>query len=105
MQASHAQRRSFLTRHVCLCACGQPLLPVPWSAGKIVQVMLLWLVAFWVLGYFALPGSLELLGLERDELTARGQVRTVAVLCMHASHCLCRCSDHGYVMASPRMPE
>ena len=40
------------------------------------QVMLLWLISFWVLGYVALPGGLELLGLEREELTARGQVRT-----------------------------
>lgn len=54
----------------------QPLLPVPWNAGKIVQVMFLWLFAFWVLGYLALPGGLELLGLEREELTARGQVCT-----------------------------
>lgn len=96
------------------CVVLQPLLPVPWNAGKIVQVsspghccisakqctiarlpyhaslqlaalaiaccsstqvMILWLMAFWVLGYVALPGGLELLGLEREELTARGQVR------------------------------
>ncbi len=36
--------------------------------------MFLWLMAFWVLGYVALPGGLDLLGLEREELTARGQV-------------------------------
>lgn len=41
--------------------------------------MFLWLMAFWLLGYVALPGGLELLGLEREELTARGQVRA----CMH----------------------
>ena len=52
--------------------------------GCNAQVMVLWLLAFWVLGYFALPGSLELLGLEREELTARGQVR-----------------PHPYVLLSP----
>lgn len=36
--------------------------------------MFLWLLAFWALGYFALPNSLDLLGLERGELSARGQV-------------------------------
>jgi hypothetical protein len=40
-----------------------------------VQVMVLWLFAFWVLGYLALPSGLELLGVEREELTARGQVQ------------------------------
>ena len=36
--------------------------------------MSLWLLAFWALGYFALPNSLDLLGLERGDLSARGQV-------------------------------
>lgn len=36
--------------------------------------MFLWLLAFWALGYFALPNSLDLLGLERGDLSARGQV-------------------------------
>ncbi|KAK9915094.1 hypothetical protein WJX75_004689 [Coccomyxa subellipsoidea] len=62
------------------CVVLQPLLPVPWNAGKIVQVMILWLMAFWVLGYVALPGGLELLGLEREELTARGQALVHLVL-------------------------
>ena len=41
-----------------------------------MQVMFLWLLAFWALGYFALPNSLDLLGLERGDLSARGQVTT-----------------------------
>lgn len=41
--------------------------------------MFLWLVAFWALGYFALPNSLDLLGLERGDLSARGQVGPIYV--------------------------
>ena len=35
--------------------------------------MALWLLAFWSLGYLAVPGVLELLGVARDELSGRGQ--------------------------------
>ncbi len=45
-----------------------------------MQVMFLWLLAFWALGYFALPNSLDLLGLERGDLSARGQVATQATV-------------------------
>ena len=37
-----------------------------------MQVMFLWLVTFWALGYVLLPLGLEVLGLEREELTSRG---------------------------------
>ena len=39
------------------------------------QVMFLWFLAFWMLGYCAVPNSLDLLGLDGAELSARGQVR------------------------------
>ena len=39
------------------------------------QVMLLWLLAFWLLAHGAIPGALDLLGLEREELASHGQAR------------------------------
>ena len=38
------------------------------------QVMFLWFLAFWMLGYCAVPNSLDLLGLDGADLSARGQV-------------------------------
>jgi len=39
------------------------------------QVMLLWLLAFWLIAHGAIPGVLDLLGLEREELASHGQAR------------------------------
>ena len=36
--------------------------------------MFLWFLAFWMLGYCAVPNSLDLLGLDGADLSARGQV-------------------------------
>ena len=36
--------------------------------------MSLWFLAFWLLGYCAVPNSLDLLGLDGADLSARGQV-------------------------------
>ena len=41
----------------------------------VLQVMFLWFLAFWMLGYCAVPNSLDLLGLDGADLSARGQVR------------------------------
>lgn len=46
-----------------------PLLPVPWGLGTVCGVMLLWLLAFWSLGYLIVPGILEFAGMApRDSL-------------------------------------
>ena len=37
------------------------------------QVLVLWALAFWILGYWLVPIGLDLAGLEREELSARGQ--------------------------------
>jgi hypothetical protein len=42
--------------------------------------MLCWFLAFWFLGYWVVPVSLELLGVERDELSSRGQALLHLVL-------------------------
>ena len=39
--------------------------------------MLLWLLAFWLLAHGAIPGVLDMLGLEREELASHGQVLLV----------------------------
>lgn len=38
-----------------------------------MQVTLLWFFAFWFLGYFVLPGTLNLFGLDKDELSITNQ--------------------------------
>ena len=48
-------------------------LPVPWGGELVVQVMTLWVVAFYLLGCFVVPIALDLLDLERDDLSSRGQ--------------------------------
>ena len=54
-------------------------LPVPWGGELVVQVMTLWVVAFYLLGCFVVPIALDLLDLERDDLSSRGQVGAPAV--------------------------
>ena len=48
---------------------------MPWGGELVVQVMTLWVVAFYLLGCFVVPIALDLLDLERDDLSSRGQVR------------------------------
>ena len=60
--------------HGMLLSVGQICLACAHTSCTCPQVMFLWLLAFWALGYFALPNSLDLLGLERGDLSARGQV-------------------------------
>ena len=43
--------------------------------------MLLWLLAFWLLAHGAIPGVLDMLGLEREELASHGQVTLAATHC------------------------
>ena len=38
-----------------------------------MQVTLLWLFAFWCLGYFVLPGTMNLVGLDKDDLSIANQ--------------------------------
>jgi len=45
-----------------------------------LQVSVLWLLAFWILGYWVLPCLLDLAGLERDDLSRRGQALVHLVL-------------------------
>lgn len=45
-----------------------------------VQVLLLWLMAFWFLGHCLLPTSFDFAGLERDDLSMRGQALVHLVL-------------------------
>jgi len=45
---------------------------VPWGVGKIIQVMVLWLLAYIIIGQVAVPMGLSLLGIDRDELSIRG---------------------------------
>lgn len=44
---------------------------VPWGVGKISQVMLLWLIAYVIVGQVVVPIAVSLLGLDRDTLSIR----------------------------------
>lgn len=63
--------------------------------------MLLWLLAFWLLAHGAIPGVLDMLGLEREELASHGQVTLAATPWRrpgrHARHTKrwCRCAGGG----------
>ncbi|CAB4280039.1 unnamed protein product [Prunus armeniaca] len=46
---------------------------VPWTAETIMQVMLLWVVAFWFIGSWMVPFAAHLAGFSRESLTFRGQ--------------------------------
>ena len=46
---------------------------MPWGGELVAQVMTLWVVAFYLLGCFVVPIALDLLDLERDDLSSRGQ--------------------------------
>ncbi|KAL6174777.1 hypothetical protein ACLB2K_051423 [Fragaria x ananassa] len=46
---------------------------VPWTAETILQVMLLWVVAFWFIGSWMVPFAAHLAGFNRESLTFRGQ--------------------------------
>jgi uncharacterized protein len=51
--------KSYLQAFVCLC-------------NAMLQVMVLWLLAYIIIGQVAVPVGLSLLGLDRDELSVRG---------------------------------
>ena len=57
-----------------------PLLQVPWGLGKVIQVMLLWLLAYILMGQVAVPAALSLLGIDRDYMGVRGHA--VLHLCL-----------------------
>lgn len=46
---------------------------VPWTAETIVQVMLLWVAAFWFIGSWMIPFAAHVAGLNKGSLTFRGQ--------------------------------
>ncbi|ESQ42269.1 hypothetical protein EUTSA_v10013994mg [Eutrema salsugineum] len=46
---------------------------VPWTAETIVQVMLLWVAAFWFIGSWMIPFMAHISGFHKDSLTFRGQ--------------------------------
>ena len=46
----------------------------------VVQVMVLWVTAFWLLGCFVVPIALDLAGLEREDLSSRGQASALKAL-------------------------
>lgn len=56
---------------------------VPWGLGKVVQVMLLWVLAYIIIGQVAVPLALSCLGLERHDLTIRSHA--VLHLCLDIS--------------------
>jgi hypothetical protein len=74
---------SWLIFPVACTGCVHPCCRAWCDLKNAMQVMMLWLLAFWVLGYLALPSGLELFGVEREELTARGQACLLAwlILC------------------------
>jgi len=62
----------------------QKTLPqVPWGAGKIMQVMVLWLLAYILIGQVAVPMLLTFLGIDRDNMSVRGHA--VLHLCLDMS--------------------
>ncbi|XP_040988475.1 uncharacterized protein LOC121236047 [Juglans microcarpa x Juglans regia] len=46
---------------------------VPWTAETILQVMLLWIAAFWFIGSWMIPFAAHIAGFNKDSLTFRGQ--------------------------------
>ncbi|KAB1215392.1 hypothetical protein CJ030_MR4G025318 [Morella rubra] len=46
---------------------------VPWTAETILQVMLLWIAAFWFIGSWMIPFAAHMAGFNKDSLTFRGQ--------------------------------
>ncbi|GLT78161.1 hypothetical protein SLA2020_497070 [Shorea laevis] len=46
---------------------------VPWSAETILQVMLLWVAAFWLIGSWMIPFAAHMTGFNKGSLTFRGQ--------------------------------
>ncbi|KAI9174875.1 hypothetical protein LWI28_024004 [Acer negundo] len=46
---------------------------VPWRAETIVQVMLLWVAAFWFIGSWMIPFAAYIAGFNKESLTFRGQ--------------------------------
>ncbi|KAK6947859.1 Type II CAAX prenyl endopeptidase Rce1-like [Dillenia turbinata] len=51
---------------------GQPW-KVPWTAETTVQVMLIWIASFWLLGSWVIPFAANMAGFNRGSLTYRGQ--------------------------------
>jgi len=45
---------------------------VPWGRRKIFQVMMLWMLAYIIIGQVAVPMGLSVLGIDREALTVRG---------------------------------
>ncbi|GLU05879.1 hypothetical protein SLE2022_229540 [Rubroshorea leprosula] len=46
---------------------------VPWTAETILQVMLLWVAAFWFIGSWMIPFAAHMAGFSKGSLTFRGQ--------------------------------
>lgn len=46
---------------------------VPWTAETIVQVMLLWIASFWLVGSWIIPFSVHAAGFSKESFTHRGQ--------------------------------
>ncbi|XWS48864.1 hypothetical protein CRYUN_Cryun13aG0113100 [Craigia yunnanensis] len=46
---------------------------VPWTAETILQVMLLWVAAFWFIGSWMIPFAAHMAGFSKESLTFRGQ--------------------------------
>ncbi|KAK9039942.1 hypothetical protein V6N11_015124 [Hibiscus sabdariffa] len=46
---------------------------VPWTAETILQVMLLWVAAFWFIGSWMIPFAAHISGFTKESLTFRGQ--------------------------------
>ncbi|KAL6755451.1 CAAX protease self-immunity-domain-containing protein [Haematococcus lacustris] len=69
---------------------------VPWGMAKTVQVMVLWLLAYIIIGQVAMPMCLGLLGKTQEELSVRGHalmhlcldMAQLAVTLLILKHCL-----------------
>ncbi|TYI14633.1 hypothetical protein E1A91_A08G128200v1 [Gossypium mustelinum] len=46
---------------------------VPWTAETILQVMLLWVAAFWFIGSWMIPFAAHMAGFSKESLTFKGQ--------------------------------
>lgn len=85
---------------------------MPWGGEMVVQVMVLWVTAFWLLGCFVVPIALDLAGLEREDLSSRGQVSPYTLYPVStprpASPCpgpeLCPASRVGPAAAAVHLP-
>ncbi|PPD99049.1 hypothetical protein GOBAR_DD03906 [Gossypium barbadense] len=60
---------------------------VPWTAETILQVMLLWVAAFWFIGSWMIPFAAHMAGFSKESLTFKGQALFSLVTDVTEGHC------------------